>query len=94
MKSLKLLTNLKVPIIKIASGELTNHELIKNASLSKTPLLVSTGMSTLSEISTVVEILKQKNSLFALMHCNSSYPTPTTDANLSSIPYLKNYFNV
>ena len=94
MKSLKLLAHLKTPIIKIASGELTNHELIKNAALTKTPLLISTGMSTLSEICTVVEILKQKKSLFALMHCNSSYPTPTTDANLASIPYFKNFFNI
>jgi N,N'-diacetyllegionaminate synthase len=93
-KSAKLLQQIKVPIIKIASGEITNHELITYLSKMKIPMLVSTGMTTISEIAEVVEIIKQHNCPFTLLHCVSSYPTLVKDANLSTIQYLKTTFNV
>ena len=49
----------------------------------KIPMLVSTGMTTISEIAEVVEIIKQHNCPFTLLHCVSSYPTLVKDANLS-----------
>jgi len=93
-KSAKLLQEIKVPIIKIASGEITNHDLIKYLSKMKIPMLVSTGMTTISEIAEVVELIKQYDCPFTLLHCVSSYPTLAKDANLSTIQYLKNTFNV
>ncbi len=80
--------------MKIASGEITNHELITYLSKMKIPLLVSTGMTTISEIAQIVELMKNAKSNFVLLHCVSSYPTLTKDANLSTIPYLKNMFDV
>jgi N,N'-diacetyllegionaminate synthase len=94
LKSAKLLQEIKVPIIKIASGEITNHNLIKYLSKMKIPMLVSTGMTTISEIAEVVELIKQYDCPFTLLHCVSSYPTLAKDANLSTIQYLKNTFNV
>ena len=85
IKSARLLQEINVPIIKIASGEITNHDL---------PMLVSTGMTTISEIAEVVELIKQYNCPFTLLHCVSSYPTLAKDANLSTIQYLKNTFDV
>jgi sialic acid synthase SpsE len=94
LKSAKLLQQIKVPFIKIASGEITNQDLIIYISKMKIPMLVSTGMTTISEIAEVVEIIKQHNCPFTLLHCVSSYPTLVKDANLSTIQYLKNTFNV
>ena len=94
LKSAKLLQEIKVPIIKIASGEITNHNLIKYLSKMKIPMLVSTGMTTISEIAEVVELIKQYDCPFTLLHCVSSYPTLAKDANLSTIQYLKNTFKV
>jgi sialic acid synthase SpsE len=94
IKSARLLQEINVPIIKIASGEITNHDLIKYLCKMKIPMLVSTGMTTISEIAEVVELIKQYNCPFTLLHCVSSYPTLAKDANLSTIQYLKNTFDV
>jgi len=93
-KSLKLLHSINVPCFKIGSGELNKDYFIKNVAKIGKPIILSTGMSSLSEISLIVEILKQKNCPFALLHCNSSYPSPIEDANLSTIPDLKKIFDV
>ncbi|MCH9030200.1 MAG: N-acetylneuraminate synthase family protein, partial [Bacteroidetes bacterium] len=47
---------------KIASGELTNLDLIKNAAKIGKPLIVSTGLSTINEISKAVKIIRKKKS--------------------------------
>jgi len=93
-KSLKILEDINVSAIKIGSGELNRTSLIEKASEAKKPLIVSTGMTTISEISSIVELLKKKQCSFALLHCNSCYPTPIEDANLSTIPYLANVFKI
>ena len=94
LKSAKILQDIKVPIIKIASGEVTNFELITCISKMKIHMLVSTGMTSFSEIAKVVEVIKKFNCPFTLLHCISSYPTHSKDANLSTIPYLKKIFDV
>jgi N-acetylneuraminate synthase len=54
---------------------------------------ISTGMSTLEEIEDVVNLFRDKNCPFELMHCNSTYPMKEEDANLSCIPMLREKFN-
>ncbi len=93
-RSAKLLRDIGVKCIKIASGELTNHELIKNVAKMKKPLIISTGMSTISEIMDAVNLVRQENCPFALLHCNAAYPSPHEDTNLSNINYLKEIFGV
>lgn len=80
--------------MKIASGELTNHELIRIVAKKRRPVFLSTGMATLSEIKDTVKIIKKYGCPLAILHCNSSYPTPIDDANLSTIPYFQNLFKV
>jgi N,N'-diacetyllegionaminate synthase len=92
-KSLKLLDSIGVPCFKIGSGELNKDYLIKNVAKIGKPTILSTGMSHLSEISSLVDMLKQENCPFALLHCNSSYPSPIEDANLSIIPLLGKIFD-
>ena len=93
-KTTKLLVSLGMPVIKIASGDLNYHQFLKTVAKTKTPIIISTGMSKLSEIISAVEIIKSEHCQFAILHCNSSYPTPMEDANLSTIPYLQNMFDV
>ena len=92
IKSAKLLNEIKTPIIKIASGEITNHELISYIAKMGRPIILSTGMSDISEVKSAVKIIKSKKCHFAILHCISSYPTKVSDCNLTSIPFLQNLF--
>ena len=59
------------------------------------PIILSTGMSTLSNIEDAINtILKAGNPNIILLHCNSSYPAPEEEMNLSVIETLKNTFNL
>ena len=53
---------------------------------------ISTGMSTSDNISNAVDIFKKHNCEFELMHCNSTYPMKTENANLLTIPELRNIY--
>ena len=94
LKSLNLLKKLGVDTIKIASMDTNNHEILKAAARTKVPLIVSTGMSTISEITSAVKTLTKENAIFCLLHCVSSYPTSVCDANLATISYFNKIFDV
>lgn len=86
--------------IKIASGDLDFHPLlIKTASLNK-PIILSTGMSTLKEIKTSVDVIASSLNSglladhLALLHCVSLYPASLADANLNVIQTLQKEFNL
>ena len=78
---------------KIASAMLTNSELLKTVAKEKKHTFISTGMSTMEEIGDAVNIFREHNCPFELMHTNSSYPMKTEEANLLCIPMLKKKFN-
>ncbi|QCT93885.1 pseudaminic acid synthase [Caminibacter mediatlanticus TB-2] len=79
---------------KIASFEVPWYELIEYTAKKKRPIIISTGISTLQEIEDVVRISKKENVEIALLKCTSAYPTPLKDANLKTIPAIKEIFNV
>ena len=88
--SLEFILTYDVPFIKIPSAKLTDHKLLKLASQSGKPVILSTGMSTVEEIDNSVEILETySKGKYILMHTNSAYPTPVEELNLSVIKYLK-----
>ncbi len=93
-KSINILRKIKVNLVKIASCDLDNIELIKQSTELGVPLIISTGMSSISEIASTVDFLKKQKSKFILLHCISSYPAPIEDANLSTIPFLRETFHV
>jgi sialic acid synthase SpsE/sugar phosphate isomerase/epimerase len=74
---------------KVASADLTNNQLLEFLSNSGRPLICSTGMSTESEIKGAVALLNQLGIPFALLHCNSTYPTPYKDVNLNYLTRLR-----
>ena len=90
-----ILNRLKVPAFKIASGDLTDIPLIKYASSKNKPMIISTGMSKMSEVSEAINAVKsQQNKKIVLLHSVSAYPTPYNETNLKSILTLKNKFKV
>jgi sialic acid synthase SpsE/sugar phosphate isomerase/epimerase len=88
-ESVDALKGYGIQAFKIASADLTNHDLIKHAGRTGKPLLVSTGMSDEAEVQDTVSVLKRCGCPYALLHCVSAYPAPHKDLNLRYLPRLK-----
>lgn len=79
-----------VDFYKIASYELLWDQLLAECARTSKPVIISTGMATVSEIQHAVHVLRENGCLNpTLLHCTSSYPTPYTDANLSAIQTIR-----
>ena len=89
LDSLNFLMGYDIPFIKIPSAMITNEELMKASAATGKKIIFSTGMSTLEEIDQAVQWMNETNTPFSLLHCNSTYPAPLEDLNLSCIPVLK-----
>ena len=80
---------------KIASFEITDHELIRYAASKMRPMIISTGIATIDEIQDAVDICKSEgNHEIIVLKCTSSYPAPLESANLLTIPNLAQTFGV
>jgi N-acetylneuraminate synthase len=88
-KSIDVLESFNTSAYKVASADLTNMPLLEKLSKTKKPLILSTGMSTESEIKKTVSFLNKRKTSFALLHCNSTYPAPFHDINLKWMSKLK-----
>ena len=77
---------------KVASAMLTHRELLQCIAAERKYTFISTGMSTLEQIEKAVQVFKDADCPFELMHCNSSYPMDPEDANLNTIHTLRNKF--
>ncbi|MCB1190384.1 MAG: N-acetylneuraminate synthase family protein [Leptospiraceae bacterium] len=85
-----LLVSLNVPILKIASGDLVNSQLLEKCASTKLPIFLSTGASEFFEIARSLEYLKSLDvKQLCLFHCVSLYPTPAENLNLKTIELFK-----
>jgi N-acetylneuraminate synthase len=87
--SLRVLEDYGMEAYKIASADLTNHDLLREVAATGKPMLCSTGMSRESEIIESVRLLSNLGAQFALLHCNATYPAPFRDINLKYMARLK-----
>ncbi|HRD55744.1 MAG TPA: N-acetylneuraminate synthase family protein, partial [Parachlamydiaceae bacterium] len=95
LERLALLDQLNVPLIKIASGDLTNEELLKEAAKLKKPIVISTGAAYKKEIEKAVSILKKAGTKqIAILQCVSCYPSAFEDTNLLAMQALESCFQV
>ena len=97
LNSLKFLDKkIDVPFFKIPSGEILSVDILDYISKKNKPVLLSTGMATVKEISYAFNILRKNKpkKKITLMHCVSSYPANKKNLNLNFIDKLKNKFGV
>tara|TARA_R110000851_G_scaffold16259_4_gene53133 strand:- start:1017 stop:1502 length:486 start_codon:yes stop_codon:yes gene_type:complete len=72
---------------------LTHRKLLETIAEEKKHTFISTGMSTIEDISKATQIFRDANCSFELMHCNSQYPMPPELANLNLIKNLAIHFD-
>ena len=78
-----------IPAFKIGSGEWNNLDLVKYICKFKKPIIMSTGMSYLTELRKTVNFINKKKIPLALLHCTNVYPTPLQKSRLNSISLMK-----
>jgi N-acetylneuraminate synthase len=88
-ESLQSLAAFDLPALKVASADLTNHDLLAAMAATGKPLLVSTGMSTEDEILEAVALLQSRGARFALLHCVAAYPPRLEELNLRYLSHLR-----
>lgn len=81
-----------VPVFKIASADLINLQLLRHVASKGKPVLLSTGQAVVEEIDEAVRVFAPGQ--ISLLHCVSSYPTPDEQANLLSIPFLRDRYQL
>lgn len=90
-----LLESLDCPVYKIASFEVTDLPLIAYVARKRRPMIMSTGLADLGEIDRAVATARENGcDDLVLLHCISSYPAPTDQANIRTIPHLAKAFGV
>ena len=80
--SVDALVGYGLPALKIASADLTNHDLVSYAAATGVPLILSTGMSSEEEIVETARLVRESGTPFVMLHCQSTYPAPFKDVNL------------
>lgn len=97
MESIDYLHSLKLGLWKIPSGEITNYPYIKKIAQYGEPVILSTGMCELDDVSAAMNALIKngvKKEQITLLHCNTEYPTPYEDVNLRAMLELQEQYQV
>jgi N,N'-diacetyllegionaminate synthase len=95
--SIDFLDKLNIKLFKIPSGEITNKPYLQHIAFKNKPVILSTGMATISEIKDALIVLTSKGlsiDQITVLHCNTEYPTPMEDVNLKAMETIKNELKV
>lgn len=93
--SADLLAELDVPVFKIASGEITNLPLIEHIAKKGKPIILSTGMSSLSEVDQAIQVIRDSGcDKLIVLQCVSNYPASPADVNLRAMQTMAQAFQV
>lgn len=92
IKSLEFLDNYNLQYHKIASAMIVDLKLLNEVAKRNKHTFISTGMSSQKDIDKAIEIFKNNNCSYELMHCVSTYPMKPEDANLVTIKHLKDNY--
>ncbi len=88
------LESLNVPAYKIASFENVHLPLLKRVASTGKPLIISTGMASLSEIDEAVRTVRSAGCRqLALLKCTSTYPASPNNSNIVTVPHMRTLFN-
>ncbi|KFZ36546.1 N-acetylneuraminate synthase [Shewanella mangrovi] len=92
--AVEFLESLQVPCYKIASFENIDHGLLRAVARTGKPVIMSTGMADVAELAESVQVLRDNGCQdLILLKCTSHYPADPVDANLMTIPHLKQLFD-
>jgi N,N'-diacetyllegionaminate synthase len=97
LESLVYLSELGLSMVKIPSGEITNLPYLRKAAALFSEVIISSGMSTMQEISDALKVFIQSGiskEKITILHCNTEYPTPMQDVNLQAMLSIHNEFGV
>jgi N,N'-diacetyllegionaminate synthase len=92
-----ILDDLGMSIYKVPSGELTNLPYLRKVASVAKQVILSTGMANLKEIEIALNILQQQGlskENITVLHCNTEYPTPFKDVNLTAMNHIKDMLGV
>lgn len=92
--SLRLLVSLGVELLKIPSADLVNLPLLRLAGATGLPVVISTGMSILSDVDAAVAELRRFHDRIVILHCNSSYPCPDAQVGLPVMDLLRRRYGL
>jgi N,N'-diacetyllegionaminate synthase len=97
LESIDFLNQLNMPFWKIPSGEITNLPYLEKIGRFSNEVILSTGMSSMTEIEDAISVLLRNGTLrekITVLHCNTEYPTPMHDVNLLAMLEIKEHLNV
>lgn len=90
IESISFLDSLGIPFWKIPSGDVTNLPYLVAIAKTAKPVVMSTGMCDLKDVTSAVDALRDNGSgKISLLHCNTEYPTPYEDVNLNAMKTLR-----
>ena len=93
IRSVDFLAELGIAAFKISSADITNLPLLRHVATKRSPVILSTGMSTLGEVEEALETLERGGiDQIILLHCNFNYPARIEDVNLRAMITLKQAF--
>jgi len=93
--SADFLEDLGVAAFKIPSGEITNWPYLKHIASKGKPMIMSTGMSSLSEVDDAVKIVREAGCQeLVVLHCVSNYPADPADINLRAMQTMSKAFDI
>jgi N,N'-diacetyllegionaminate synthase len=89
VEAVQLLAGLGVKLWKVASGEVRSKDLLEAMLATRGHVLVSTGMSSWSDIDQTVALLRSQAAEFTVMQCTSRYPTPLNEVGLNVLEQIR-----
>jgi N,N'-diacetyllegionaminate synthase len=95
LESVDFLKELGLEVFKIPSGEITNLPFLRKIGSLKKTVILSTGMSNISEVEDALNVLVESGTdkkNISILHCNTEYPTPFTDVNLNAMKPIADTF--
>lgn len=88
-----LMKELRLPLIKIGSGEVTNIPYLRQMASYHKPVILSTGMATLAQVATAYDTLLAAGApKISILHCTTNYPCSKNEVNLRAMQTMKETF--
>ena len=88
-ESVDFLVSVGVPLMKVASFDITNLRLLRKIAGTSIPAIISCGMANEQEVDRAITFFRDTSTPLILLHCISSYPTNEEDANLNVISSIR-----